>query len=359
MKIEKHNQLIGLDIGSNTIKAVEIDHTGKELVLKNFGIIELPNSAIVEGMIKEKSVVVTAIGNLLSNLKIRNKNIATSVSGYSVIVKKVNVPTKRGAPDFQEKVQAAAEQYIPFNINEVEIDYEILPKEAEGNDNRNSPIANEDILLVAAKKEIIEERISLLNDVGLAPMVMDVDLLALQNVFEISTDAEDRKGLNAIINLGAEKLEINIVHNGISLFSRDSALGGSLLTGAIMTSFNEPFEEAEAIKLGWKPVEDISKLRELFIKLVLDWVSEIKRVIDFVGNTYSDEPLKKIFLTGGACRLPGFKDYLKRETGLPVEELNPFKSLQTKKKFDPNYLNYMGPQAAVAVGLALRSIADK
>jgi len=365
MKIEKRNQLIGLDIGSNTIKAVEIDHTGKERILKNFGIIELPPTAIVEGVIKEESVVVTAILNLLSNLKIRNKNIATSVSGYSVIVKRINVLVKQGSPDFNEKVQAAAEQYIPFNINEVDIDYDILPKELEEEDSENksysaSSVANSNLLLVAAKKDIIEERIALLNAAGLAPMVMDVDLLALQNAFEISTDAEDRKGLNAIVSLGAEKLEINIIQNGISLFSRDSSIGGSQLTEAIMADFGESFEEAEAIKLGEKPVENISKLRELFIKFVLDWVNEIKRVIDFVGNTYSDEPLKKIFLTGGSCRLPGFKDYLKRETKLLVEELDPFKGLQFKQKlFDPAYLSYMRSQAGVAVGLALRSIADK
>ena len=364
MKIEKSNKLIGLDIGSNVIKAVEIDHTSKGRILKNFGIIELPPTAIVEGMIKEEGVVVTAIVNLLSNLKIRNKNIATSISGYSVIVKKINVPGKKGSPGFNEKVQAAAEHHIPFNINEVDIDYDVIPKESEAESGENktpsASIVNEDILLVAAKKDIVEERIALLNSAGLAPMVMDIDLLALQNAFEISTNHEDRNGLNAIVNLGAEKLEINIIQDGISLFSRDSVFGGNQLTEAIMADFNEPFEEAEAIKLGGKPVENISRLRELFIKFVLDWVNETKRVIDFVGNTYSDEPLKKIFLTGGACRLPGFKDYLKRETEIPVEELNPFKSLQFKEKlFDPNYLSYMGPQAAVAVGLALRSIADK
>ena len=359
MKIEKRNYLVGLDIGSNTIKAAEIEHSGKGHVLKKFGIIDLPPTAIVEGMIKEENVVVTAIVNLLSNLKIRNKNIATSVSGYSVIVKRINVPTKQGSPDFKEKVQATAEQNIPFNINEVDIDYDIIPQESEAEGGAASA-SNADLLLVAAKKDMIEERVSLLNAAGLAPMVMDVDLLALQNAFEISTDAEERKGLNAIVSLGAEKLEINIVQNGISLFSRDAAFGGAQLTEAIMADFDEPFEEAEAIKLGGKPVENISKLRELFIKFVLDWVNEIKRVIDFVGSTYSDEPLRKIFLTGGACRLPGLKDYLKRETKILVEELDPFKSLQFKQKlFDPGYLSYMKSQAGVAVGLALRSIADK
>jgi len=368
MAIQKKNQLVGLDIGSHSIKLVEIDDGKKGRVLKNFGMIGLPPEAIVEGAIKEMEVVSAALKNLFRNLKIKNKNVATSISGYSVIVKKItlnNMPES----ELEATIQDEAEQYIPFDINEVNLDFDILAggKAAEketGEDEDQEKDEEEgsdqmEVMLVAAKKDIVEDYVSLLRIAGLNSVVLDVDAFALQNAFHMS--AEEPEGCYAIVNVGAEELGINAVKNGISLFTRDSSFGGSQITEAIMSEFNLSFEDAEKMKLGGTSAEkEKQSLEEIFSSVVSEWVQEIKRALDFVANTYPDESIEKILVGGGSCRVPGFQKYLKMETDIPVEELNPFTNLVISEKlFDPKYLKYMAPQAAVAVGLALRSVGDK
>ena len=363
MAVAKKNQLIGLDIGSHSIKLVEIEDSKKGRVLKNFGVIGLPQNAIVEGSIKEMEIVSSAIKNLFKHLKIKNKNVASSISGYSVIVKKISI-SQRSDPELEATIPDEAEQYIPFDISDVNLDYEVLPsaagaKETEKGDKEGEKEDFMDIMLVAAKKDIVEDYVSLLQLSNLNPVVLDVDAFALQNAFEIS--AEETSGCYAIVNVGAEELGINAIKEGISIFTRDSSYGGSQITEAIMSKFDVSHEEADRIKLGGaKMDQDRAAMEEIFTSVISGWVQEIKRALDFLGTTYPDESIEKIFVTGGSCRIPGFQKYLEMETDIPVEELNPFASLQiSEKMFDPKYLGYMAPQAAVAVGLALRNVGDK
>lgn len=364
MPIPKKNQLVGLDIGSHAIKLAEIEDTKKGRVLKNFGIIGLPQDAIVEGAIKEMEIVSSAIKTLYRNLKVKNKNVVTSISGYSVIVKKISIQ-KRGEAELDASIQDEAEQYIPFDINDVNLDYEILSlpgeeadeKKAEGDKGDRGLM---DVMLVAAKKDIVEDYVSLLHLTGLNPAILDVDAFALQNVFELS--AESISGCYALVNVGAEELGINAIKNGVSIFTRDSSYGGYQINEAIMSKFDVSYEEAEKIKLGGTKIDhkDKGALEEIFSSVISGWVNEIKRALDFLSTTYPDENIEKIVVSGGSCRIPGFQKYLELETEIPVLELNPFGNLQVNDKmFDPKYLTYMAPQAAIAVGLALRSIADK
>jgi type IV pilus assembly protein PilM len=365
MPVTKKNQLVGLDIGSHSIKLVEIDDSKKGMILKNFGIISLPNDAIVEGNIKEMEIAASAIRTLFKHLNIRNKNVAISISGFSVIVKKISI-SKRDESELEASIHEEAEQYIPFDISDVNLDYEILAgpeKEAEEEEEESEPEKGPefmDVMLVAAKKDIIEDYESLVHLAGLTPVVMDVDAFALQNAFEASS--EDTSGSYAIINVGATELGINAVKDGISMFTRDSSYGGSQITEAIMAKLNLSFEEAEKTKLGGTKIDDRVKgeVEEIFTTMVSGWVQEIKRALDFLSTTYPDETIEKILVSGGAYRIPGFLKYLEMETTLPVEELNPFAGLQVNEKiFDPRYLSYIAPQAGVAVGLALRSVGDK
>lgn len=367
MPVPKKNQLIGLDIGSHSIKLVEIDDSKKGLILKNFGIIGLPKDAIVEGSIKEMGVAASAIKTLIKNLNVKNKNVAISISGFSVIVKKITI-SKREESELESSIQEEAEQYIPFDISDVNLDYEILtrPEEETTGEQEEEASAKKasdtmmDVMLVAAKKDIIEDYESLIQLAGLNPMVMDVDAFSLQNAYEISSG--DSSGCYAIINVGAEELGINAIKDGVSMFTRDSSYGGSQITDAIMTKFNVSFEEAEKIKLGGTKIDDKEKgaLEEIFTTMISGWVQEIKRALDFLSTTYPDETIEKILVSGGAYRVPGFLKYLEMETEIPIEELNPFANLQINEKiFDPRYLSYIAPQAGVAVGLALRSVGDK
>jgi type IV pilus assembly protein PilM len=364
MPTPKKNQLIGLDIGSHAIKIVEIEDTKKGRILKNFGIIGLPQDAIVEGAIKEMEIVSSAIKTLYKNLKIKNKNVVTSISGYSVIVKKISIQ-KRGEAELDASIQDEAEQYIPFDINDVNLDYEILTlpgeeetaKKGEGDKGDRGLM---DVMLVAAKKDIVEDYVSLLHLTGLNPAILDVDAFALQNAFELS--AENISGCYALVNVGAEELGINAIKNGVSIFTRDSSYGGYQINEAIMSKFDVSYEEAEKMKLGGTKIDhkDKGSLEEVFASVISGWVNEIKRALDFLATTYPDETIEKIVISGGSCRFPGFQKYLELETEIPVIELNPFSNLQVNDKmFDPKYLTYMAPQAAIAVGLALRSIGDK
>ena len=359
------NQLVGLDIGSHSIKLVEIDDSKKGLILKNFGMIGLPHNAIVEGSIKEMEIVASAIKNLFNHLKVKNKSVATSISGYSVIVKKINI-NRREESELESTIQDEAEQYIPFDISDVNLDYEILsPMEGgieAGPEKKEEDKAVSDfmdLMLVAAKKDIVDDYVSILHLAGLNPLVLDVDAFALQNAFEISS--EDISGCYAIVNVGAEELGINAIKNGVSIFTRDSSYGGSQITEAIMSKFDVSYEEAEKIKLGGTKVDTEGEvLEEIFSSAVSGWVQEIKRALDFLVTSYPDETIEKIFIGGGSCRLPRFQKYLELETDIPVIELNPFANLHINERiFDPKYLSYMAPQAVVAVGLALRSIGDK
>jgi type IV pilus assembly protein PilM len=173
--------------------------------------------------------------------------------------------------------------------------------------------------------------------------------------------AGETSGCYAIINVGAEELGINAIKDGISIFTRDSSYGGSQITEAIMSKFDVSFEEAEKIKLGGAKIDkERAALEEIFTTMISGWVQETKRALDFLSSTYPDETIEKIFVSGGAYRIPGFLKYLEMETEIPVEELNPFANLEiSEKTFDPRYLSHMAPQAGVAVGLALRSVGDK
>ena len=242
------------------------------------------------------------------------------------------------------------------------IDFDILPSETEraGNEGAEKGASEQtEVMLVAAKRDMIEDYVQLLHLADLNPQVMDVDAFALQNAFEISNNGQQAS--SSLVNVGAEGLGINIIHNGASLFTRDSSYGGLQITKAIMSEFNVGFEEAEKMKLGGTKVDkEKEALEEIFMSVVSDWVQEIKRALDFVASTYPNKTIDRILVSGGSSRIPGFQRYLELETEMPVEEINPFANLIVEEKlFDLQYLHYMAPQAAVAVGLALRSIGDK
>ena len=358
MPISVKNTLIGIDIGSHSIKIVEIDDSKKGMFLKNFGTIELPQGSIVEGSIKEMEIVSSALKSLLTNLKIKNKNVATSISGYSVIVKRITIPEEE-EEGLEKSIQNEAEQYIPFDINDVNLDFQILPSEKEETEEEGKKELM-DVLLVAAKKDMVEEYISLLHLTDLNPMVLDIDAFALQNAFEISN--HEQSGCHALVNIGAQQLTINIIKDGVSIFTRDTSYGGLQITTEIQQRLNISYREAEMIKLGARQLETEKRpiIEEIFSSTVTKWTQEIKRALDFVATTFRDVKVENLLLSGGSSLIKGFSKYLGLETGLKIEMFNPFGNLEIKEKlFDANYLNYYAPMAAISVGLALRSIGDR
>lgn len=348
----KKNQLVGLDIGSHTLKVAEIQETPKGRVLKSFGVKSVAHGAIEEGTIKDPATVAELIRQMFKESGIKEPNVAISVSGYSVIVKKISVATME-EEQLQETINLEAEQYIPFDISDVNLDFQILG-ESEQNPNQMS------VLLVAAKKDTIDDYISLANASGLNPCVIDVDAFALQNIYELT--AEDSRDENvALIDIGASKTSLNIVKDNTSVFMRDVSLGCSQINQRIMETLDCTHEEAEQIKLGENP-EAISEenLREIVNSVVASWTSEIRRALDFFYSTYPDDTIEKIVLSGGGGNIQDFRELLAADASAEVETINPFRGFEIDgSQFDSNFLESIAPQAAIAMGLAIRKVDDK
>jgi type IV pilus assembly protein PilM len=347
MGLRKPKSLVGLDIGSHSVKIVELRYHKNGYELKNFGLAQLPPEAIVDGVVMDSAVVVEAVRNLVSNLKLKNTNVATSVSGHSLITKKIQLPSMTEG-ELEEQIQWEAEQYIPFEIEEVNLDFQIL-----------GPLPDEEgqmeVLLVAVKKDIINDYTAVIAEVGLSVQVVDVDGFALENAFEIAYPEYLDKTV-VLIDVGAGIMNINVLKNGVSTFTRDITIGGSNFTEEIQKELGVGYEEAEILKLGGvseraTPADVAEVLRLTTENLVL----EIQRSLDFFSATSAEEEVHGVFLAGGSCRVPGLVAAVEERLGVPTEIMNPFRRLQYSEKFfDPDYLDYMGPAAAVATGLALR-----
>lgn len=342
--------LVGLDIGSSALKAGEITATKKGFALKNFGMISIALGAIEEGNINDPENVADSIRQLFKANNIKGKNVAISIGGYSVIVKKIDLQTVT-EEQLQKTIHLEAEQYIPFDISEVNIDYQILG-EREADSNQMS------VMLVAAKKEMINEYINLVQIAGLNPCIIDVDAFALQNIFEVNYDLFDENVV--LIDIGANKTSLNILKGYSSVFMRDVSLGCSQINQKIISLIDCSFIEAEQLKLS-KQTDKISPddLKQTVSSVVSEWSIEIRRALDFYYSANPDEQIKSIVLSGGGAHIKEFRQLLAAETSSKVETINPFKKLDVSARFDPSYLAQIAPQAAICMGLALRRVADK
>ena len=351
MLFGKKIHLVGLDIGSRTIKVSELIDTKKGYSLKNFGTIDIPSGVIEEGTIKDPETVAGSIRELFKTYNIKEQNVAISVGGYSVIVKKISVQTMT-EEELQDTIQFEAEQYIPFDITDVNLDFQMLG-EAEGNPNQMN------VLLVAAKRDMVDDYINLVQIAGLNPCIIDVDAFALQNIFELNYDIEDES--IALIDIGASKTSLNITKGTASLFMRDVSLGCGQINQKIIALAECTPEEAETLKFSEEP-DKISQndIIEITTSVITDWCTEIRRALDFFYSTYPDEHIKRIVLSGGGANINEFKELLAEETSTDVETINPFKNINLESsRLDASYLEQVAPQAAICMGLAIRRVDDK
>ena len=351
MVFRRKDHLVGLDIGSRTIKACEIIETKKGRNLEKFGMIDIESGLIEDGSIKNPEVVAGAIRQLYQTHKIREHNVAISIGGYSVIVKKINVQTMT-EDQLHESIHFEAEQYIPFDISDVNLDFQILG-ENEANPNQMS------VLLVAAKKDMINDYLNLSQLAGLNPCIIDVDAFALQNIFEVNYESNEENV--ALIDIGASKTSLNILKDNTSVFMRDVSLGCGQINQRIASITDSTLEEAEQLKFGDQE-DKISKedLADIVSAVVTDWCTEIRRALDFFYSTYPDEQIKKIVLSGGGGSIKEFRQLLAVETSAEVQTINPFENIQVDEgRFETSYIESIAPQAAICMGLAIRRVDDK
>jgi len=351
MAFGKKDHLIGLDIGSRSIKVAEIVETKSGTTLKNFGSIDISHGAIEEGAINDPGAVSESLQQLLKSYGIKETNAAVSIGGYSVIVKKIIVQSM-AEEQLQETIHFEAEQYIPFDISDVNLDFQILG-ESESNPNQMN------VILVAAKKEMVDDYINLVNLAGLNPCIIDVEAFALQNSFEANYDIQDEN--IALIDIGASKTSLNILKNTASVFMRDVSLGCGQINQKIMSLIECSFEQAEKLKFG-NQSDSLSAddLKGIVSSVVADWCTEIRRALDFFYSTYPEDQIKRIVLSGGGANIAEFRELLASEASAEVEIINPFQNFHIdNKKLDDAFIKQIAPQAGICMGLAMRKVDDK
>jgi len=347
----KSDLVIGVDIGSHAIKVCQLKQVRNGYSIVALGSVVLPEGAVDDGTLYDPKIVGESISSLFKNLKIKNKKVGFSISGYSVIVKKVNLAVMESA-ELENHIMEEAEQYIPFDIEDVYLDFQDLKTQSENGDRT-------DVMLVAAKKEIVDDYLKMIQELNLNPVIVDVDGFALENTYEYTYESSYKRGNVALVDIGASKMNINILSNGISAVARDIIVGSRQITEQIQNIFDIEFEEAEALKLGYVAAEGKQQeIGKIFTTTCTQWVLEIKKAIDLYHSNHPDRPLTKLILSGGGAKVHGLTDFLAKETDLSVELFNPFARMSSKKrKIDPNYLNSIAPEMAIATGIALRSSA--
>ena len=346
--------LFGLDIGSSSIKIVQIRETKKGYYLEKFGIKPLSPEMIVDGTVMDSGRVVEAVKELLAEQKVKLKDVAISISGHSVIVKKINLPVM-SEEELEESIKWEAEQYIPFDINDVNIDFHILGT-GEGQDGQTQM----SVLLVAAKKDKLNEYTSLVAEAGLTPMIVDVDAFAIENMYSINNDAQDNEVI-ALVNIGASVMNINILKNTMSAFTRDISIGGNRYTETIQKELNLSYQDAEQAKQVENPENVNPEVRATVMNTVnAEVAGEITRSIDYFKTTAMQENIDKVVVSGGAGKTKGLVSLLGERLGVRVDLANPFERIEIDKKlFNVEQIQEVAAQAAVGVGLAIRKTGDR
>lgn len=343
---------IGLDIGSSCIKAVQLNDTKSGYELAFAEVQPLPAEVIVDGAIADKNALAASLRDLMGRAGVKSGEAVISVSGHSsVIIKKISLPLMT-EEELSTSIKYEAEQYIPFDINDVNIDFQILgPKTDEE--------GQMDVVLVAVKKNIIAEYVGAVEKAGLAPMIMDIDSFALNNMYEVNYDAVEKK-IVALVNVGASKTNITIVQEGLPLFTRDSVMGSNTHTEALQRELDISREDAERLKRG-QSIDGVSPETALFVLTSAsdEIYTEIHRSFDYFRSSVSEEEVGAIILSGGTALMKGFPEVMAERLGIPVEVADPFRQVRIPERLDTAHLREAAPLAAIALGLALRRVGDR
>ena len=338
--------IVGLDIGSSSIKAVELKKSRGDIEVVHIGLEPLSPDIVVDSMIVDSGSVSSAITKIFNENNIKAKAVATSVSGHSVIVKRIPMATMDDS-ELAGSIQTEAAQHIPFDIADVNVDYQILSDDTSG--------PQMDVLLVAVKKDKILNYTNVLSLAGKTPAVVDIDAFALQNCYEYNYEPAPGATV-ALLNLGASVMNINIVKGATPLFTRDVSVGGNQYTDSLQKELDLSFDDAELLKLGNKvgTVSEDAKM-PILQQVTEIIVLEIQKTFDFFRATAAGEHIERIYLAGGSAKVPGLMEALRQEFSLPVEPLNPFQRITPGSGVPTDLIDRNAGQLAVAVGLALRS----
>ncbi|HVS80606.1 MAG TPA: type IV pilus assembly protein PilM [Pyrinomonadaceae bacterium] len=341
--------MVGVDIGSSSVKAVELQGKNNDFQLVSLGYEGLQPDSIVDGQIMELNSVSNAIANIFNEHKIKTTKVAAGVNGHSVIVKNIVLP-QMTEDELQESFAWHAEEHIPFDISDVNLDYHVTGSSADAIH----------VLMAACKRDKIANVKQAIQLAGKQPVVIDVDAFALQNCYELNYDPQPGQ-IVALLNIGASTTNINILNGARSVFTRDATFGGNQYTSLLQKELGLTFDQAERVKRGM-PMPEGSEHRE--IEPILDTVSdilalEIQKTMDFYRATVEDgeSAVQKILVSGGGSKLKGLVEFLAKRFEIPAEVFDPFRKIRVDSRgFDPEYMREIVPEMAIAVGLALRGV---
>jgi len=339
----KKKSLVGLDIGSNMVKAVELTQTGDQLKITGLG----------HGIVESKDALKDTIADVLRRAGIRTRRVATAVSGRAVIVRYINM-MNMSDDELRSALKFEADKYIPFQVDEVVLDCARLPNfgeaaNAEGNKEMK-------VLLVAVKQTLIDEHLQVIQSLGLTPTVIDVDTFALGNAFELnslhSPRVEDEEKVIALVDVGSVKTNINIIKNNTSYFSREVYLAGNDFTEAISRRLGTDPQEAEKLKVNPQGKED--SIEESILPTLDDLGNEIHLSFDYYENQY-DREVDDVYISGGSAKIPGLKTAFERVFDRRVHFWDATENLEVRSdRIDVQDMKDHSSQLAVAVGLAAR-----
>ena len=348
LKRAKKN-LVGLDIGSSSVKAVELQNKRGQFELVSLGCETLPSDTIVDGQIMELNSVSDVVSSIFRDHQIKSDRVVAGVSGHSVIVKNIMVP-QMSEEELEESIDWHAEEHIPFDIADVSLDYQITGRTHDALQ----------VLMAACKRDKIANIKQAIQLAGKQPVVIDVDAFALQNCYEVNYQPHPGQVV-ALLNIGAATMNINILNGTKSVFTRDVSVGGNQYTGLLQKELGLPFEQAESAKRGM-PLPEGTEERDILpiLETVSDILAlEISKTMDFYRATAEEgeAAVQKILVSGGGSKLAGLIEYLAQRFEIPVEVFDPFRQIRVDaRRFDPDYMREVVPEMAVAVGLALRGV---
>lgn len=362
----KSRNLVGLDIGNHAIKLVHLKSKGAKLALANLAIREVPPEVQEEADPDVKNdALAETIKQMLKEHDLRIKDVVASIPGDDVIVRYIKLPYM-SEEELKNVIALETEQYIPLSIDQVVLDFTVLGELEEENQKKL------EVLLVAAKEEVVDRHLELFSRTGLNPVVLDVDSFALGNAFEFNYGRIPGETIS-LINLGAKLTTINILEEGVSHLTRDVAVAGNNFTREIQQEFGLSFSEAETLKRqqgqALTETEDIiqieskdqndksARIGDAITPVLNKLLAEIRRSFDYYESSIRKKSVSRIFLSGGAAQLKNIDKYLTEKLNVPVEWNDPFKAIEISDSlFDRNFIATNAPLFNVGLGLALRQV---
>ena len=344
----KSTPLLGLDISSTTVKLLELSHTGERYRVESYAVSSLPTDAVIEKNVNDVEGVANAIRNVINLSKTKVKSVAAAVAGSSVITKTIDMPGGLNEDDMETQLTLEADQYIPYPLEEVAIDFEIQGPSPEAD-------GQVEVLLAACRRETIDARVEAIESAELLPKIMDVEAYAMERAFSLVRNQLDIADENtvAVVDIGATMTTLSVLTNGQTIYTREQLFGGKQLTDEIMRRYGLPVEEAGlAKKQGGLPDDYEPEVLEPFKDAV---VQQVARSLQFFFSSSQYNDVDYIVMAGGVSSMEGLHELVQDKLGTPATVANPFADMAISSRVNAVALSSDAPALMIACGLALRS----